>query len=189
VAGTLVVGYGTLLLRESLGHTIGPERARERALIPVRVEGYRRLYNFTPAHYEPSDRLGLEARESAAANVEPGEGVSINGLAFEATPEEIDGLDRRERNYDRVSVSLARFDTSERIGEGFIYVFPGDSELVVRDPARLLPRWLDLQYARVGAYRLGEAFGRAFDETTYLADGKTPVLTPYREVLEDLMRL
>jgi hypothetical protein len=188
VASKLIVGYGTLLLRESIGHTIDPVKASETELIPVWVRDFRRLYNFAPAHYEPSNRLGLQARECAAANVEPAEGVSLNALAFEADGSEIEALDRRERNYDRLAVPLTHFETGEAVGTGFIYVFPADSDRVDRDPARLLPRWLDIQYARVGAYRVSEAFGRAFDETTFLADGRRAVLEPFREVLGELMR-
>ncbi|MHC4777950.1 MAG: gamma-glutamylcyclotransferase family protein [Planctomycetota bacterium] len=187
MARNLIVGYGTLLWRESLGHTIGPVAATGRELIPVTVAGYRRLYNFAPEHYEPSGKLGAPGSENSAANVEKAKGCAFNGLAFEASDSEMGDLDRRERNYDRVRVPLAHFDTGEFIGEGFVYVFPATSESVVRDPARLLPRWLDFRYARRGAYSVSRAFGLAFDETTFLADGTTPAVSAFESRLEELM--
>ncbi len=187
----MIAGYGTLLLSESLGKTVGEREAamKASAWIPVRVDGYRRLYNLSPPHYKPSFRATADPVEKSAANVEPCAGCWFNGIAFEADESETALLDRREGIYRRTPVRLSRFDTGAPLGGGFVYVGPADSELVCRDPAKLLPRWLDLNYARVGAYRAGADFGRAFDETTFLADGATLVADRYRGLLGDLSRL
>ena len=39
--------------------------------------------------------------------------------------------------------------------------------------------------ARAGAYGISEAFGRMYDETTFLADGRTLMIDVYRELLKD----
>ena len=181
------MGYGTLLWRESLGRTVGEEAARSLTLVPVIVRGYRRLYNFAPPHYRPAFRITENPIELSAANVEPAKGAFFNGLAFEAAGEELAALDHREGIYDRVHALLERFESGEPMGTCWIYVGAPDSEFVCRDPGRLLPHWRDLAYARAGAYRIGEAFGKAFDETTFMADGKTPIVESYRDHLLELL--
>jgi hypothetical protein len=49
----LLVGYGTLLYRPSLGDTIGGTAASAIEMVPVVVAGYRRLFNLRPDHYVP----------------------------------------------------------------------------------------------------------------------------------------
>ena len=55
-----------------------------------------------------------------------------------------------------------------------------------RDIEKLMPLWRDIVWARTGAYRIGETFGRCYDETTYLADGRTLVIDRYRDVIEEV---
>ncbi len=186
MGSTLIVGYGTLLLRESMGRTLGEEASRDRPLVPVIVEGYKRLYNLAPAHYQPAFRLRDDPVERAAANVERNGACRFNGLAFEASAEEVEGLDRREKDYERVRVPLLHFEGGERMGEGEMYVFPADADRIERDPANLLPHWRDILYARAGAWRVSDRFGAMFDETTYLADGDTLVVSFYRDHLDRL---
>ena len=54
------------------------------------------------------------------------------------------------------------------------------------DPA-FLPDWIDIQWARTGAYRYGDAFGKMYDQTTFLADGKTLVFDRYKKYLDQLI--
>ena len=58
---------------------------------------------------------------------------------------------------------------------------PG-SQWVDDDLDQLLPRWLDIELGRTGSYRISSDFGRAFDQTTYLADGATLVADRYAEI-------
>jgi hypothetical protein len=119
-------------------------------------------------------------------NVEPAPGESFNGIAFDVTPDELEALDRRERYYRREAAPVYHFDSREALGEGHFYVSEPDASWIVRDPAKLLPLWRDIVWARTGAYRLGEAFGRCYDETTYLADGRTRMIDRYRDVIEEV---
>lgn len=106
-----LVGYGTLLYRASLGHTIGDVAAGDKSMVPVRVPGYRRLFNLRPDHYEPSFRLSTEPIEAAAMNVEPDDSAAFNGVGFPVTAEELIALDRRERYYRRVCRTIRHFET------------------------------------------------------------------------------
>ena len=184
--GVFLVGYGTLLHRGSLGHSIGRESAEEKRALPVLIRGYRRLFNLRPTHYATSFKLTREPIENGAMNVEPAPGESFNGIAFDATPDELEALDRRERYYRREAAPVFHFDSGEPLGEGHFYVSEPDASWIVRDPAKLMPLWRDIVWARTGAYRLGEAFGRCYDETTYLADGRTRVIDRYRDVIEEV---
>lgn len=182
---TFFVGYGTLLLRGSLGQTIGSEAASAREIVPVIVRGYKRLFNLRPTHYASSSKLTRGSIEGGAMNVEPAPGSRFNGLAFRVTEEELVALDRREPYYERRSVPIHEFESGEALGEGILYAAVPDAPWIERDPAKLLPLWRDVVWARSGAYRISEAFGRMYDETTYLADGCSLMVERYREVLED----
>lgn len=181
----LLVGYGTLLHRGSLGHSIGAQAAGTKEIVPVRVPGYRRLFNLRPTHYEPSAKLDASGIEAAAMNLEPADEAEFNGLAFPVDEEELSRLDERERYYTRRSVPLLHFDTGEELGTGFAYVSAPDAPWIERDVRRLMPLWRDIVWARDGAYRISVAFGEAFDSSTFLADGRTLVVDAYREVLDD----
>jgi len=177
----LLIGYGTLLYRPSLGHTIGDEAGNSIEMLPVVVEGYQRLFNLRPDHYLPltSSVLGDGGIENAAMNVEPAPGHSFNGLAFTVDYEQLPDLDRRESYYLRKRVRLRHFDSGEWMGEGWVYSSEPDARWIERDPAALLPLWRDIEWAREGAYRISERFGEYFDETTFLGDGTTLVTERY----------
>ncbi|MEM7050145.1 MAG: gamma-glutamylcyclotransferase family protein [Acidobacteriota bacterium] len=181
----LLVGYGTLLDQASLGDTIGADRAGTKVARPIVVHDYRRLFNLRPDHYEASCELGKEGIEAGAMNVEPAEGHHFNALAFEVDAEELDRLDHRERYYQRRVEALFDFVTGESIGEGSLYSAPPSAQWIEPDPTRLLPRWLDVELGRRGAYRIGRTFGEDFDRTTFLADGVTPLATAYGESWEE----
>ena len=185
----LVVGYGTLLSRASVARTVGPEVA-ERTFTPVVVPGFKRLFNLRPQHYEPSFRLSRDPVEVAAANVQRSPGSAFNGLAFGVSRDELSALDERERYYGRIQVTIQSFSDMRPLGSAFVYSAESGSPWVFSEDLQLRPRWEDVLLARSGAYRVGDAFGEMFDQTTFLADGKTRMMDRYAEdlspPLEDL---
>lgn len=182
----MVAGFGTLLLQESLGDTIGKV---EKKFTPIVVKNYRRLFNLLPDHYEADNRLRVDFTEKAAANIEPAEGFQFNGLSFEANASDLEGLDKRERYYHRSIVPCFDFETGASLGVCHVYESPLDARWIERDIAKLLPLWRDIVYAREGAYRISEAFGQMYDETTYLADGETLLIDYYKDYLLELKDL
>lgn len=179
-----LVGYGTLLDRASLGHTIGGDASADKSMQPVRVLGYRRLFNLRPTHYEPSLHVTDTPIEAAAMNVEPDPTAELNGLAFPVSQEELEVLDQRERYYRRQAVPVLDFSSREVLGEGHIYASDLDAPWIERDPQKLLPRWLDIELARRGAYAISEDFGCVYDRTTFLADGRTLMVDHYQQWLD-----
>jgi len=172
----LVVGYGTLLSRESLALTLGDESASARRLVPVWIEGLRRLFNVRPPHYRGAEASAAEG----ALNLEPCEGARCNAAVFLCAPDELERLDRRERGYQRIVVALRTFEDGQPFGRAFAYLAPPSSPWIERDPRRLAPLPRDLAWARAGARQLGPAFAESFESTTYLADGRTPLSPPSR---------
>lgn len=183
---SFLVGYGTLLDRASLGTTIGEGASAEKPMVPVRVHGYRRLFNLRPTHYEPSFHTTTAPIENAAMNLEPDTTAVFNGLAFPVTPEELEALDLRERYYRRHSAPIQDDSTGDPLGEGHFYAADLEAPWLERDPQKLLPRWLDIVLARRGAYAVSEEFGSTYDRTTFLADGKTLMVDHYRSWLDEL---
>ena len=186
MSSVLLVGYGTLLLRGSLGSSIGADSAREKWLQPVTVPGYRRLFNLRPTHYDTSFKLATAPIENAALNIEPAQGESFNGLVFEVDSGELEALDERERYYRRVEVPLVHFESGESLGTGYAYSSEPDASWISRSMDELMPLWRDIVWARTGAYRISYGFGVEFDGSTYLADGVTRMVDVYRDVLDDV---
>ena len=182
----LVAGYGTLLLRESLGDTVSQESAGEKEFIPVVIKDCKRLYNLFPDHYLPENRLGRGRIERAAANTAFAEGHSFNAIAFKVKASELEMLDKRERYYKRVSASCFEFSTKKPLGECYFYMSEPDARWIENDITKLLPLWRDIVYARVGSYRISEDFGRLYDATSWMADGKTLVVDYYKDYLTEL---
>lgn len=182
-----LIGYGTLLLRGSLAHSIGTDAAQAKDRIPVMVHDYRRLFNLRPEHYMAitSNKFGVAGIENGALNVEPASGHNFNALAFPTTMEELKALDHRERYYKRVVVPMVRFGTDAPVGSGHVYLAEPDSQWVGGDRSKLMPLWRDVVWARTGAYQWADDFGSHYDRTTYLADGETLVSEEYRELLLD----
>ncbi|MEM9799780.1 MAG: gamma-glutamylcyclotransferase family protein [Planctomycetota bacterium] len=183
---SLIVGYGTLLLSASVGTTIGSSAASEKTYRPVLVPGHRRLFNLRPTHYDSSSKLSTKGNENAAMNVEPAAECRFNAVVFEVQDNELEALDQRERYYERVEVPLLDFSTREDLGTGYCYMSRPDAEWIERDPAKLMPLWRDVVWARTGSLRLSEAFGAEYDATTYMADGKTLVQETYGRFYDDM---
>jgi len=174
-----LVGYGTLLSRESTAKTVGPSTSAK-PFEPVVVTGFRRLFNLRPDHYHPSFHLIDEPLEVTAMNVMPWEGSWFNGLAFPVSPDELAALDTRERYYERVRVPILAFPGREPMGDAWVYSASPGAPAVLSPESGLRPQWEDLVMARAGAYAKGEEFGNMFDETTFLPDGNTLVVDVYR---------
>lgn len=182
----VLVGFGTLLLQESLSDTVGKDGAEQKKFTPIIVKNYRRLFNLLPDHYVADNRLRSDDTEIGAANIEPAEGLFFNGLSFEANANDLENLDKRERYYVRATTPYFDFETGEELGICHVYESPLDARWLVRNNKDLLPLWRDIVYARVGAYRISEAFGKMYDATTYLADGKTLMIDYYKDYLKEL---
>jgi len=162
---------------------VGDDRSNQKEYIPVTVHRYKRLFNVRAEHYLPSHKMMENDIEIGAANVEFSEQHAFNGVAFEVTENELRLLDQRERYYERISVKAHRFDSELFLGDASVYCALPHSKWVDTDNQKLLPHWRDIDYARRGAYAIGDAFGKAYDESTFLADGKILMVDFYCDFL------
>jgi hypothetical protein len=188
-AESLLIGYGTLLYRGSLGQSIGAESSESKPIVPVIVRNFKRLFNIRPEHYESSHKLNAAGIELGAMNIKPSTGFSLNAVALPVNARELEILDQRERYYRRVTIPIRDFFTGEPLGLGHVYTADLESQWVDSDLHKLLPRWQDIVWARTGSYAISQAFGEYYDATTYLADGETLMIDFYRQHLpnaEDL---
>jgi hypothetical protein len=193
----LLVGYGTLMSRDSVAGTVG-DSAMRKPFLPVVVSGYQRLFNLRPDKYQPSFFRTDQPLEVAAMNVTPLDGARFNGLAFPVTDDDLAALDERERYYERVWVPILAFEgrreaegryVAQRspisLGNAWVYSAGPDAPAVFDASDGFLPHWRDVVVAREGAYAVSEVFGKMFDQTTYMPDGRTLVAEEYRDDLPD----
>ena len=185
VTPKLLVGYGTLLSRESVADTVG-DAGQRKTFLPVVVPGFRRLFNLRPVHYAPSLIRSQEPTEVAAMNVLPAEGAQFNGLAFPVSEADLVALDDRERYYERIRVPIISFPDGRPLGQAWTYSASREAPAVFPSSEGLLPHWRDVVMAREGAYSIGKDFGRMFDQTTFMADGCTLVVDEYSGLLPEL---
>lgn len=167
-----IIGYGSLMIPESLQKTIPP-----RPFELVWVEGYKRIANIR-TRFPKQYKVIAGDNHIAILNVEEEECHRLNAVAFEVSEDELEKLKIREQIYYVKEVELRDFATSQVCGTGLLFIgkklFHG--ERIVSD--EYLPISSYCQKCREAAYSLNDEFGKAFDETTFAADGR-----PLREYL------
>ena len=102
-----VFGYGSLVSPESLGGTLGRMPSRGIDFVPAEVQGWSRRWNYgialRPGAVTGPESDGLTAVVALGLITSPEEWM--NGILALVSPDELDRLDARERNYDRVDVT------------------------------------------------------------------------------------
>jgi len=170
-----LVVYGSLLSLESASHTLSHPGARE----PVLCLGGRRLFQYRIPR--DNTRYGPPpiARENAALNVVATGRLEdiFNGILLSIDLAEIDALRGREVGYDLSPVLCLRWnDLGAPPFISHTLSCPDDPDRGDgRLDATLLPHRRYYQVCREGAGSLGDRFLDLWLETTYLADGITPV--------------
>lgn len=107
-SGVWVFGYGSLVSPESFGHTLGRVLTRGVDVHPATVTGFGRRWNYgvMTAIGESEEADGTRrAWTVVALGITTSEHETVNGVVAWVADGELDALDRRERNYDRVDVS------------------------------------------------------------------------------------
>ena len=104
---TWVFGYGSLVSPTSLGSTLGRTPIRTVDFIAAECDGWERRWNYgysmSGANYVGSDlgRIDTVVALGVARVAE----ATMNGVIALVHADELDHLDRRERNYDRVDIT------------------------------------------------------------------------------------
>ncbi len=159
-------------------------------LRPVRVSGYRRIFNLLMRSLVDKNRA-ISGQQIAALNAVIGAGEEMGGVAFAIGAAEQEALNRREFCYRQIrGVQAYDFESGEMVAEVIFYSVYSPQELreslpdFYRDEvellgleglqhAEILPANAYLSLCLQGAYSWGDAFGEHFVDHTYLADGRT----------------
>jgi cation transport regulator ChaC len=157
---TFVFGYGSLRRRPGgiPCHLLGHRRAWNVAMDNrVTIPGYK--------YYVDPDTGERPPVRVTFLNLYPAAEGRVNGIAFPVTAEELEQLDRRERNYDRIDVS-GRLDAD--LG-GTVWTYLGSDaarERFATGPAVVAEDYFEAVRAGFAATDGLEAFERSTDRLT-----------------------
>ena len=172
----LLVGYGSLLNRDSAARTIRDTPAEGHP--PGLALGARRVFNYViPQARLKSYGGNFPLRERAALNVDYTRSAAdaLNGRLLAVAPADIAALREREFGYDLRPVICIRWGDWEAAPfTAYVLVAAKgtrDGQQVIDDNA--LPHPVYAGLCRAGAHAVSEAFLRLYLETTFLADRKT----------------
>lgn len=182
--GLLLVGYGSLLNRDSAARTI-KDTPRE-GHPPVLALGARRVFNYViPEALLKSYGVKFPPRERAALNVDytrsPAD--ALNGRLLLIAPADLAALREREFGYDLRPVVCVRWGEWEAAPfTAYVLVAAkgtrGGRQVIDNDA---LPHPLYAGLCRAGAQAVSEAFLQLYLETTFLADRKTNLVAWEKE--------
>jgi hypothetical protein len=165
---SLIFGYGSLLLQESMEVTLG--QPYRKPCYKCALRGWRRSWDvFMPndLYYEPGP-VEFVPDNIVYLNIRPGASCSANGLLYVLDPGQIDALDRREWIYDRCVVTGDLMGVVIEGGDAYVYTAKPEWELdpdhVHRDKAAIRQSYLDI--VERGIKALGEGFRSDFDLST-----------------------
>lgn len=147
------VGYGSLLSHKSLKETIKDKKFKK-----VLLNGYKRVFNLSLSEKYNEDVLNLVKSR----------GSSCNAVIFKVTEKELEKLNHREAEYNLEEIPV--YDLSgKKIGKALASI---DKFIKIDNEARL-PSKSYLKLCRDAAYKIGKRFGKIWDDTTFLADGRS----------------
>lgn len=162
-----IISYGSLLNKESLAKTIP-----NRTITPVWIKGYKKIFNLKPSRLNIYKDVNINEQKVAVLNVTPDKGY-CSCAYIEVDDYEFEKLKIRERSYYTKKMPIYDFKTKEKIGEGVIFIGKKiwKGEIIVSDDYLPIPVYLER--CRKGAYQLSEDFGKLYDETCFIGDGRT----------------
>lgn len=174
----LLVGYGSLLSKESAAETIAD--AGKQQFPAVVASGAKRVFNYVIPPSVLKELGGMEKpREGAALNVVATGNSSdlVTGRLIEVGVKDLPGLKIREYGYHLRPVACVRWDDPEaKVFTAYV--------LVAEDPIvkgrrvvdnTLLPNREYVEICLTGAKEVSPQFAEAFLDTSYLGDGRTTV--------------
>jgi hypothetical protein len=172
-----VFGYGSLLPADVAALPPGA--------VPCRLSGWRRRWSVAMdnsreipgyKHYRTPDGDRPDVMV-AFLDIAPQPGALVNGAAIPIAPDELPGLDRRERNYRRIDVTDA---VDRRLPDGPVWAYAGRP--AARERAAAGRREGRLVVSRGYLERVAEGFA-VMGEREAFARLTTPPLAPVADLV------
>lgn len=175
----LIFSYGSLMNEDSAQRTLSAETLKTRE--PAIAFGVERVFDYDPT----SSALGppKDPHARAMLNVRPTGNPAdfANGVVVEMPIADVKALCQREVGYDLIPVVITYWEDAKKDRYPTFqvaYTFSSPNEPrngKIYTNSQILPRPEYLHLVRQGADTYGPEFRSFFEDSTYLADGKTPV--------------
>lgn len=166
-----LVGYGSLLSPDELNGFLGDGEDPEERLVPVRVEGFRRVFNQRSVWRAEASEDNGDAVLNAVRAEDRGPS-SMNAVAVpDLSSVEYESLRKREWGYRMVEVrteSLEPYRAEDELPETEIWLLPTGREERVEEGLSPIPEYVEI--CLEGARYWGEDFRDEFIETTELSE-------------------
>ena len=165
---TAVVGYGSLMSRESVGKTLG--RAYDGVFGRCHVQGWRRSWDVAmpnAAFYFTAGDRSIYPAKIAYLNVRPSPGTLMNAVLFVVDAGELEAMHEREWIYEPRIVTGSLRDIGVEGGDAVMYV--GAPDYVVGDtgdPADVAIRASYLRILEQALAATDAAFRGEYERTT-----------------------
>lgn len=170
--------YGSLIDEKSAARTLSTKAIATRR--PALAFGMKRVFNRdVPINPESSFGLPCNANARGMLNVAKTEHLEnfMNGVILDIPLDEIPALMKRETGYNLVPVVVADWNALNigkiRYSIAYILQAPSGSAYV---NANILPRPGYYELARDAAKQYGPFYEMLWYNSTFMADGKTPVI-------------
>lgn len=128
-----IIGYGSLLQTDSRSKNISIDSK----VIPVRVKGFRREWNFQP------DIRGFTC---TFLGVVDDSSASMNGILIPVSSSELPALDQRENGYTRLSVSRSSIEPlhAKSMPEGNVMIYQTEVPKLPEPRYPILQSYIDI---------------------------------------------
>jgi len=173
-----IVGYGSLLSLDELVPFLETDGKR---VVPVRVEGFRRVFN-QESVWRAEVTEGGE-KESAVLNAVRDDGGAMNGvLVPDLSAQEYEALRVRESGYRMVEVETEDIEPYadgefSDLPDSDVVLVPTGKEERVDDDLLPIPEYVEI--CLEGARHWGDGFRDEFLRTTYVRGGEGGTLGEY----------
>jgi cation transport regulator ChaC len=189
----LLFGYGSLINKQSASRSLKP--CAIDTMEPAIAFGVKRVFNYQA---KKTDHWGKDQhkKEKAMANLTPSMDISqcVNGVIMKIDHEDLANLIQREKGYDLIPILIAPWKKvqagAQNIEIKIAYTFMASTEPrdhVTYTSLHYYPIRGYLHAIQDGALEYGEDFLNFWNETTFLANGTTPLTEWDQNTFEDIL--
>lgn len=173
--------YGSLINRTSAENVLKRPLTRD-DLIPALLHGFQRCWSAREDLY--FEGLGRQA-SGIFLDLLPAPGSQLNGVVMQISPQELERLKLREKNYDCLDIAQS-LQEPRPSGEVFTFVCRAEHRVRPGEPDAYIPqRYIDM--VRSGCLAIGPEFLRHYDATT--APAPFPILQGGYRFLDPIQAL